>query len=305
MNRENFCDLSRLILSTVQCQAEGFGNQDPSSLTFPQPQSPCSCINNDQTRLVSSANDTTLKIMSSKPLDVLIAGGGIAGLSAAIGFRRAGHRVRILERSHFSDEVGAAITIPPNAVRVLQAWGMDFPKARMINFEGMEVVAGEDEEPRRLHYYDFSASEETFGSPYLLSHRVDLHEALRDIATTEDGDGSPAEIINGSTVVAFDAEAGTVRLAGSELSADLVVAADGIRSTASKFIGYYSPAVPSSTTVIRFLIPTHVIEADPGTKALVAGDGICSIYTMTSRNRWLVRYPCREYVKRSDLNVTS
>lgn len=48
----------------------------------------------------------------------------------------------------------------------------------------------------------------------------------------------PAQIINSTHAVSYDAEAGSVELAdGSKLSADLVVAADGIRSVASTFIG--------------------------------------------------------------------
>ena len=233
--------------------------------------------------------------MNDSSLDIVVAGGGICGLSCAIALRRSGHSVQILERSQFSNEVGAAITLPPNAVRILRSWNLDFPKARMIKFESMDVVTGEGDSISKLGHYDFSGFEDTFGSPYLLSHRVDLHEALRQMATSPNGPGTPAKLFNGAHIVSFNAEAGSVELAdGSTFSADLVVAADGVRSIASKFTGTFRPVIPSDTTVVRFLVPTSTLLADPATKKLVAGNGVCSIYTTSSKNRWLVRYPCRE-----------
>ena len=233
--------------------------------------------------------------MTSQPLDILIAGGGICGLSCAIALRRSGHTTRILERSQFTNEVGAAITIPPNATRVLQSWGLDAQAAHMIPFNGFEIVAGESDTLSKIGQYNFSSFERNFGAPYLLSHRVDLHEALREMATSSKGPGKATQIINGAQIISYDAEAGSVKLAnGSVLSADLIVAADGVHSIASNFIGDYRPAVPSDTTVVRFLIPTSALMADPATAGLIPGDGIASVYTAVSRTHWLLRYPCRE-----------
>lgn len=233
--------------------------------------------------------------MASTTLDVLIAGGGIGGLSCAIALRRSGHTVRILERSQFSNEVGAAITIPPNASRVLQSWNLDFAKARMIKFRGMEYMTGEGDTISKLGQTDFSGFGELFGAPYLLSHRVDLHEALQDMATSPDGPGTPAKIINGAHIVSYDAEAGSVQLVDrSTLRADLIVAADGLHSIASKFIGTHRPAIPSDSTVIRFLIPTSTLMADPATAEIIPREGFASIYGAASKTHWLLRYPCRE-----------
>lgn len=230
--------------------------------------------------------------MGSSSLDILIVGGGICGLSCAIALRRSNHTVRILERSQFKDEVGAAITIPPNASRVLQSWNLDFRKAQMITFEGVELLSGEGV---MLFRSDFSGAEKKFGAPYLLSHRVDLHEALKDMAISPNGPGKPVEIVNGARIMSYDAEAGSVELAdGSTLSADLIVAADGVHSVASKFVGTHRPAIPSDNTMMRFLVPTATLLADPATAGLITGDGICSVCIATSKTKWLIRYPCRE-----------
>lgn len=151
---------------------------------MPQPQSSYFKYLEQDSRPHESFRKETHNTMNPSSLNILIAGGGICGLSCAVALRRSGHDVRILERSQFSKEVGAAITLPPSAVRILQSWDLDFRKARMIKFEGMEVVTGEGDSISKLGHYDFSGFEEAFGSPYLLSHRVDLHEALRDLATS-------------------------------------------------------------------------------------------------------------------------
>ena len=55
---------------------------------------------------------------------VLIAGGGIAGLAAGIGAARAGWEVRLFERAAVFSEVGAGVQLGPNVVRRLQSWGL-------------------------------------------------------------------------------------------------------------------------------------------------------------------------------------
>ena len=235
--------------------------------------------------------------MTTTSLDILIAGGGICGLSCAIALRRAGHTVRVLERSQFANEVGAAVTVPPNASRVLQSWDFDFHAARMIKFYGVDFVAGEagGDTLTKVGELEFSDFEERFGAPYFLSHRVDLHEALKEMATSPNGPGKPAQIINGAHIISYDADACNVTLAnGSTLNADLIIAADGVHSIASKYVGTHRPAIPSDTTVVRFLIPTSTLEADPATVHMVTGDGTGAVYTSTSRTRYLLRYPCRK-----------
>lgn len=60
------------------------------------------------------------------PLNVIIAGAGIAGLATAIGFARHGHKVIVLERRRYEDreESGSSIQLQPNAMKILRSWGM-------------------------------------------------------------------------------------------------------------------------------------------------------------------------------------
>ncbi|KAK0822319.1 hypothetical protein LTR03_018226, partial [Friedmanniomyces endolithicus] len=63
--------------------------------------------------------------ISNRPLDILVIGAGIAGLSAAIALGKQGHRVVILEKSAFLREAGAAIHLPPNCTALLKWMGVD------------------------------------------------------------------------------------------------------------------------------------------------------------------------------------
>ena len=54
---------------------------------------------------------------------VLIAGGGIAGLAAAVGLAHAGWHPTVCERAPAFSEVGAGVQLGPNVTRILRAWG--------------------------------------------------------------------------------------------------------------------------------------------------------------------------------------
>ena len=62
-------------------------------------------------------------------LECGVVGAGIGGLAAAIALSRVGHHVTIYERSQFRHEIGAAITMTPNANLILDHWGLDAAKA--------------------------------------------------------------------------------------------------------------------------------------------------------------------------------
>ncbi|KAH0837545.1 salicylate hydroxylase [Fonsecaea pedrosoi] len=240
----------------------------------------------------------------AKELSVLVVGAGIAGLCTAIALRRAGHRVKILERSPLLDEIGAAITLAPHAVKIFRSWGLDDAKiaqARLIPRLGQTFIdATTLEELAPTDRTDFAG---VYGAPYLFAHRVDLHAMLRTMATGPDGPGRPAEVHTSCTVVEYDAGRGSVKVTGEtdswEPPADLVVAADGVHSrAASHVLGHDVDCAAHATdsTVIRFLIPTREILEDPHTAPLLRryGDGHCSFYLHADRQRWLVRYPCRD-----------
>ncbi len=109
---------------------------------------------------------------------LLVAGGGIGGLAAALAATRAGWEVRLFERAAQFSEVGAGVQLGPNAVRCLQAWGLEpalravaaFPQCLQVRsaLHGgvLATLALGDASVRR------------YGAPYATIHRADLHQLL-------------------------------------------------------------------------------------------------------------------------------
>lgn len=159
-----------------------------------------------------------------------VVGAGIAGLSAAIALRRAGWHVEVFEKSRFKNEIGAAITVTPNATLVLDRWGFDMEKAAPTPNQVCRLAHAKDLTVfQREEYADMP---ELLGQgAYWAFHRVDLHRGLRDLATRPDepgGMGPPVDIRLGCEAARVDCEEGIVRLAdGQTVAKDLVIIADG------------------------------------------------------------------------------
>ncbi|KHN94840.1 Aromatic-ring hydroxylase-like protein [Metarhizium album ARSEF 1941] len=230
-------------------------------------------------------------------LHVIIVGAGIAGLSAAISLRRAGHCVHLYEKSSMNNEIGAAITVPPNATRFLTAWGLDPIKWRWVMSRRVHLIDPCTLEPK-FDFYSERSAVSAGGVPLWFSHRVDLHNALKWMATRSDGPGVPATIHLNSPVMAFDPSKPSIRLVtGREICGDLVIAADGVHSLASEAIlgRKVEPVDPvHANCCYRFLIPVENLEADPETRFFTEGrDGLMRIFDDAGTPRRLVVYPCR------------
>ena len=160
-------------------------------------------------------------------LKIGISGAGVAGLAAAIGLRRAGHTVTIFERSQFRNEAGAAVSIPPNGARLLEAWGFDTKKAGGI--ENIQVRRPKGDTLENMGpTLRFDHVEKTYGSKWNFYHRVDMHQELKERALDPNGPGKPAVIKLGSQVVDVDCEEGIITIKdGSKHQFDLVIIADG------------------------------------------------------------------------------
>src|SRR5919108_6055886 len=127
---------------------------------------------------------------------VIVAGGGIAGLTAALAFARRGFAVQLYERAPRLEEVGAGLQLSPNATRLLRELGvLDalLPVAirpdavTLRDARSLAVLA-------RVKFGDFA--ERRWGAPYLVAHRADLQSALLARASHE----PDITIVTGSTV---------------------------------------------------------------------------------------------------------
>src|ERR1700761_2808548 len=75
-------------------------------------------------------------------LQVIVVGGGICGLSAAIALRRAGHHISVFEKYSADADAGAGIVVCSNAVKVLKAWGLDLEGAGMLKWKIGYILQG-------------------------------------------------------------------------------------------------------------------------------------------------------------------
>jgi 2-polyprenyl-6-methoxyphenol hydroxylase-like FAD-dependent oxidoreductase len=152
--------------------------------------------------------------------DLIIAGGGIGGLAAALALQRAGRKTLVVERAPAFAEVGAGISLWPNATRILHALGVLEPL----------LAQGEPVTHFDLLRPDGSPISTVpmggFATPALCLHRARLHATLL-------GALAPASLRPGRRLVSFteDGEGVTLQCdSGDPLTAAGLIGADGIHS---------------------------------------------------------------------------
>ncbi|WP_242546736.1 FAD-dependent monooxygenase [Amycolatopsis sp. MtRt-6] len=151
-------------------------------------------------------------------MHAIVVGGGIGGLAAAAGLHRVGWTVTVLEKAPAFGDVGAGISLWPNALRCLDELGVDLGERLAPQREG----GFRDRRGRRITRFDSAEVTRRHGRPLGAIHRRDLIAALRDAV--------PADSLETGAEVTEVREDGLVRVGAKELRADLVVAADGIHS---------------------------------------------------------------------------
>jgi salicylate hydroxylase len=157
---------------------------------------------------------------------VVVIGAGIGGLTAACALRQMGFDAQLYERSSELGEVGAGLQIGPNAVKVLNALGLE-DRLRRIAAEPDEIISIKwDDASLRYREKLKAIATAEYGARYLSAHRADLHRLLLEqLPESSIHLGAPcvaAESVGHGAVAHF--------ADGSAIEADLVVGADGIRS---------------------------------------------------------------------------
>ncbi|PRX97655.1 FAD-dependent monooxygenase [Allonocardiopsis opalescens] len=161
----------------------------------------------------------------------IVIGAGIGGLAAAVALDRIGWRATVLERASEPGEIGAGMSQSPNALRVLDELGVG-EQARRVGVPTRATGNLRTADGRHLQ------RARPGDPPALLAfHRADLHKVLLD--AVPDGWVRTATTV---TAVRQDGASAAVGHSGGELGADLVVAADGINSTARRLLWPDAPA---------------------------------------------------------------
>jgi len=171
---------------------------------------------------------------NTKP--IVVAGGGIGGLAAALGVAIKGFRVLVLEQAHEFGEIGAGIQLAPNAWHAIDALGVgEGVKEQAVFIERllmMDAVSGETVIDLPVDH----AFRERFGNPYAVTHRADIHGALLDGCRSR---GDLIELRTDSRVAGFDIETDGVIVkleGGARVDGAALVGADGWRSAVREAI---------------------------------------------------------------------
>ncbi|MBT1002698.1 FAD-dependent oxidoreductase [Paenarthrobacter sp. DKR-5] len=184
--------------------------------------------------------------------DVLVVGGGMAGLAGALALRENGANVTLVERAPEFGEVGAGLQMAPNASRVLKRWGL-LEKALEIGVQPKHLVFRDaltgEELTRQTLGGEFA---ERYGAPYVVIHRSDLHRVL-----LEGCEAAGVTLVNDVTVESVETVngRGVARTAGgTDYEADVVIAADGLKSALRPLVSDDEP-VSSAYVAYRGTVP--------------------------------------------------
>ncbi|HLS54653.1 MAG TPA: 3-hydroxybenzoate 6-monooxygenase [Zeimonas sp.] len=197
---------------------------------------------------------------------VLICGGGIGGLAAALVLARQGYRVEVFEQSDAFKEIGAGIQIGPNAFRMFEHLGLTGAIDHVAYYPGnlcmRDVRSGEV-----VAQVPVSAtSQGTYGYPYGVIYRVDLHAVLLEACAAQPSVG----LYTRAKLERFtqDDSGVTVTLAdGRKFSGAALIGADGLWSVVRQaIVGDGAPRVSGHVAYRAVLpaneVPKHLFSPD-------------------------------------------
>jgi salicylate hydroxylase len=191
--------------------------------------------------------------MTGGPKNILVAGGGIGGLTAALECAKQGFDVEVFEQAHEFSDVGAGIQLSPNPSRVLLSLGLgDALEAVAFLPEGTEFRHWRT--GRHLNYNALGkAALEKFGAPYYHIHRADLTRVLAAAAAAEPN----IQLHAGAKVRGFSQSSAAVQLKTSigTFEGAVLIGADGIHSSVRT--GLFGAESPTFTGNVawRGLVP--------------------------------------------------
>jgi salicylate hydroxylase len=195
-----------------------------------------------------------------------VIGAGLGGLTAAIALSRTGADVIVYEAAAQLGDVGAGITVTPNAWKGLASLGLEPALAAAADEVPHQAIRRFDTGAPVLNIPRGTVARATYGAPYAMLHRADLHALLVDALGRE-------RIVLGHAIDDPDA-----------LDADMVIAADGVRSAARTRLFGDPPAHFTGHVAWRGLVPADRLPPEAAAPGSVvwAGPG-----------RVFVRYPVR------------
>jgi salicylate hydroxylase len=197
---------------------------------------------------------------------IAVVGAGIGGLTLALALRQRGLEADIYEQAAQLTEIGAAIALSANGTRELERFGC------------LDALAAVSTEPTELIYRGWSSDERIaafpvrtddsyrrrFGAPYFGIHRADLQKILSA------AHGGHRLHLGQRLESLTEGEDGVVmRFAdGRQVTADVVVGADGVRSAVRRHVAGGGAARYSRTSAFRGIVPIEALPTLPDPEAI-------------------------------------
>lgn len=160
---------------------------------------------------------------------IIVAGGGIGGVSAAMGLANIGYQVTVLEQAPEFGEIGAGIQIGPNAFHAMDYLGVgETGRSKAVYIDKLILMDGTN--GREVSHVDIGdAFRARFGNPYAVIHRADLHSVFLDACRANEN----VTLVNNVVVKGYEntpSGAKVLTESGAVYEGDAVIAADGVRS---------------------------------------------------------------------------
>ncbi len=191
---------------------------------------------------------------------ILIAGGGLGGLTVALALGQQGRHVRVLEQTPELGAIGYGIQLGPNVFPMFARLGL------------VDALLAQSILPRACIMYDALTGEEVtripnepalrkrFGAPYIVIHRVDLHKVLLDACR----EAKTVEMESSATVTGYSERDGGVVVTtqdGREIRGSALIGADGLRSVVRARIADDGEPAPIGYVAHRTIVPIDLVPA--------------------------------------------
>src|ERR1700734_165214 len=160
---------------------------------------------------------------------ILIVGGGLGGLTTALALAKRGHPSRVIEGAPEFGAIGYGIQFGPNVFHVFDRIGL-MEQVLVVADSPAAVLMLDALDGKKLVRIPTGASfRARFKYPYIIVHRIDLHNVLLDACRRSDA----AELVAAAMVTGFEDRSDGVAVTtadGRTFFGPALVAADGIRS---------------------------------------------------------------------------
>ena len=219
-------------------------------------------------------------------MEIVVIGGGVGGLTAALALGQGGHRVQVLERASRFAQSGPGLRLAPNATAVLARLGL------------LDQVLELGVRPRLARLRDLGSGADLaqldlgapltarYGAPYVVASHADVLSLLADACADADVELRPGReaISVDQSHLASSVMGGAVVTCtnGRMYAGDVVVAADGARSVARPLFGGGEPS-GDGWAAYWGTVPADALAGD-------AGD---EVIAWTGPDAHFTRYPIR------------